>query len=459
MILTASFRHSFVTVTNHIPERRGSMAVEIKNVKKWSACFFRGIRAGDKLLSINSNEINDFLDYDFYIREDTLCLEFEHSGRMKKFTLRNKGEDIGLEFESYLMDKQKRCRNKCIFCFIDQNPEGMRESIYFKDDDSRLSFLFGNYITLTNLTDGDIERIIKMHISPVNISVHTMNRELRVKMMNNKNAGKSLDYIYRLAEAGIEINTQLVLCPGINDGEELRYSISELMKLYPAVQSIAAVPVGITKHRAGLFDMPEYNQHTAAEVIDIIETMGASFKEKEGVRLVYAADEFYLKAQREIPDEDYYEDYPQLDNGVGMWRSFLQEAHTFISGLDENTDVKGSVSLATGSAAYPLIKAVAEELTAVYSELEINVYEIKNEFYGHTVTVAGLVTGGDLIRELKGRKLGQKLIIPDVMLRSEGDLFLDNVSLEKAQEELGVKICPVSASSGDALIEEIISMN
>ena len=433
------------------------MAVEIKNVKKWSACFFKGIKAGDRLLKINSNEINDFLDYDFYIKEDKLSLEFEHKGKTKTVTVKSNGDDLGLEFESYLMDKQKRCRNKCIFCFIDQNPKGMRESIYFKDDDSRLSFLFGNYITLTNLTDSDIDRIIKMHISPVNVSVHTMNRELRVKMMNNKNAGKCLDYIYRLAEAGIEINTQLVLCPGINDGKELEYSIGELMKLYPAVQSIAAVPVGITKHREGLFEMPEYNKETAAEVIDIIDRMGTEFRRKKGARLVYAADEFYLKAEREIPDEDYYEGYPQLDNGVGMWRSFTAEVDDFTAGLDKNADVKGSVSLATGSAAYPLIKATAEKLTSIYKKLQINVYEIKNEFYGRTVTVAGLVTGGDLIRELKGKDLGQKLIIPDVMLRSEGDLFLDNITIDDAEKELGVKICSVCTSSGDALIEEIIT--
>ncbi len=433
------------------------MAVEIKNVKKWSACFFKGVKAGDRLLSINSNEINDFLDYDFYINEDKLCLEIEHKGTTKKITLKNKGDDIGLEFESYLMDKQKRCRNKCIFCFIDQNPEGMRESIYFKDDDSRLSFLFGNYITLTNLTDSDIERIIKMHISPVNISVHTMNRELRVKMMNNKNAGNCLDYVYRLADAGIEINTQLVLCPGINDGKELEYSISELMKLYPSVQSIAAVPVGVTKHREGLFDMPEYNKETSAQVIDIIDRMGASFKQKHGTRLVYAADEFYLKAEREIPDEDYYESYPQIDNGVGMWCSLGREADEFIAELDKSTPIKRSVSLATGTAAYPLIKQIAERLMAVYPGLEADVYEIKNNFYGHSVTVAGLVTGSDLIKQLKDKRLGQMLIIPDVMLRSEGDLFLDNVSLEDVRRELGVELCTVSSASGFELIKCILN--
>ncbi len=436
------------------------MSVEIKSVKKWSVAFFKGIKAGDRLLSINSNEINDFLDYDFYMKEEVLNLEFEHKGKVKRAKIKKSAEDdIGLEFESYLMDKQRRCKNKCIFCFIDQNPEGMRESIYFKDDDSRLSFLFGNYITLTNLDDSDIDRIIKMHISPVNVSVHTMNKELRVKMMKNKRAGECLSYIYRLAEAGIEINTQLVLCPGINDGKELEYSISELGRLYPAVRSIAAVPVGVTKHREGLFEMPEYAKETASEVIDIIGRMGAEFKEKLGTRLVYAADEFYLKAERDIPDADYYEDYPQIENGVGMWTSFKDEADNIIAELDAKSDMKKSLSLATGVAAYPLINETAKRLTAIYPGLEINTYEIKNDFYGHSVTVAGLVTGGDLIGQLKGKKLGQELIIPDVMLRSEGDLFLDNVSLEDAERELQVKICTVNESSGFELIKEILDMD
>lgn len=432
------------------------MAVEIKNVKKWSAAFLKGIKAEDKLLSINGNEINDFLDYDFYISEDKLCLEIEHKGKIRTLNIRKNDEnDIGLEFESYLMDKQKRCKNKCIFCFIDQNPEGMRESIYFKDDDSRLSFLFGNYITLTNLTDKDIDRIIKMHISPVNISVHTMNRELRVKMMNNKNAGNCLDYIYRLAEAGIELNTQLVLCPGINDGKELEYSISELSKLFPAVKSIAAVPVGITRHREGLFNMPEYTKETAEQVVDVIASMGDEFKEKYGTRLVYAADEFYLKAEREIPNSDYYETYPQIENGVGMWNSFLSEADDFIEGLDKSADIQKSVSLATGTAAYPLINGTAKRLMEIYPKLEINVYEIKNNFFGHSVTVAGLVTGQDLINQLKNKQLGDELLIPDVMLRSEGDLFLDSISLAEVSESLGVKVRAVRESSAVELIRNI----
>lgn len=432
------------------------MSVKITSVKKWSQLFFKGIKPGDKLLSINGNEINDFLDYQFYLKEDKLLLEFEHGDKIKEITLHKKPEDdIGLNFESYLMDEQKRCHNKCIFCFIDQNPQGMRESIYFKDDDSRLSFLFGNYITLTNLTDKDIDRIIKMHISPVNVSVHTMNKELRVKMMHNKKAGDCLDMLNRLSEAGIELNTQLVLCPGINDGEELKYSLTELGKLYPAVQSIAAVPVGITKHREGLFNMPEYTRDTAAEVIDIINKFGDEFKEKHGTRLAFAADEFYLKAERKIPDGEYYESYPQIENGIGMWNSLNDEAEDAIACLDKNADIVRSVSLATGVAAYPLIKQIADELMGIYPGLKVNVYEIKNDFFGHSITVAGLITGKDLINQLKGKELFGELLIPDVMLRSEGDLFLDNVSVSDVEKELKVRVTLTTSDGGD-LVNKII---
>ncbi len=432
------------------------MSVEIKSVKKWSALFFKGVKAGDKLLSINGNEINDFLDYQFYLQEEKLSLEFEHMGKVKTVSLRKKQEeDIGLEFESYLMDKEQRCHNKCIFCFIDQNPKGMRETIYFKDDDSRLSFLFGNYITLTNLNDKDIDRIIKMHISPVNISVHTMNKELRVKMMHNKRAGECLDYIKRLADAGIELNTQLVLCPGINDGKELEYSLQELSELYPAVQSIAAVPVGTTKHREGLFSMPQYTKEAAAEVIDIIQKFGDDFKEKHGTRLAYAADEFYLKAERDIPDADYYESYPQIENGVGMWTSLNDEVSDVLRDIDPDADVERKLSVATGVAAYPLIRDIADRIMAVYPKLQVNVYEIKNDFYGHTITVAGLITGQDLINQLSDKELCGLLLIPEVMLMADGNLFLDNYSVEDVEKALKVKIDTV-ASDGADLVNKII---
>ena len=433
------------------------MAVEIKSVKKFSALYFKGVKAGDKLVAVNGNKIRDFLDYEFYIKEEKLILDIEHNGKIRQVKVSNKSYDgIGLEFCSYLMDNQQRCKNKCIFCFIDQNPKGMRESIYFKDDDSRLSFLFGNYITLTNLTDEDIDRIIKMHISPVNISVHTMNKELRVTMMKNKNAGQCLDYIPRLAEAGIEINAQLVLCPGINDGKELEYSLNELAKYYPSVQSIAAVPVGITKHREGLYDMPAYTKEASAEVIDIIGRFGDSFKEKHGTRLTYAADEFYLKAEMPLPDAEYYEMYAQIDNGVGMWTSLKDEAEAVIENLDKSTDVEKKISVATGTAAFPLIKDICDKLIAIYPKLHVDAYEIKNDFYGNSVTVAGLITGTDLINTLKDKDLHGKLLIPDVMLNSDGELFLDNLSVSDVERALDVDICVVYSRDGADLVSKIL---
>lgn len=427
------------------------MSVVIKGIIKKSPAYGRGIKDGDVLLSLNRNPVNDFLDYQFYAKEKDLLVGFESGGKIK-YTRIRKGEeeDLGLEFDSFLMDEQQHCKNKCIFCFIDQLPAGMRKTLYFKDDDSRLSFLFGNYITLTNLTERDVERIIEMHISPVNISVHTMNKELRVKMMKNKRAGECLDIIGRLAENGIEINTQLVLCPGINDGEELRYSLEELGKLYPGVKSIAAVPVGVTKYREGLFDMPEYTKETASEVLDMINAFGDSFKEKHGTRLAFAADEFYLKAGRKIPDGAYYESYSQIENGVGMWTSTKEE---FLSALGNSTysGKAKHLSLATGVAAYPLMKELTEAVTEKYPDIKIDVYSIVNDFFGHSITVAGLVTGGDLINQLEDKSLGDRLLIPSVMLRSEGDIFLDDVSLEEAERKLGVKITPVSCDGYELL--------
>ncbi|MBQ7117991.1 MAG: DUF512 domain-containing protein [Clostridia bacterium] len=427
------------------------MAVRIKGVIKGSPAFGRGIKDGDELISLNRNPVNDFLDYQFYAKEEEILVEFKSGDKIKYTRIRkSEDEDLGLEFDSFLMDEQQHCKNKCIFCFIDQLPPGMRKTLYFKDDDSRLSFLFGNYITLTNLTERDVERIIEMHISPVNISVHTMNKELRVRMMKNKRAGECLDIIKRLADSGIEINTQLVLCPGINDGEELKYSLDELGKLYPGVKSIAAVPVGITKYREGLFKMPEYNGETAGEVIDIITSFGDAFKEKHGTRLAYAADEFYLKAGRKIPDGAYYESYSQIENGVGMWTSTKEE---FLSALEDSTYSGGvkHLSMATGVAAYPLMKELSEAVSQKYPQITVDVYRILNDFFGHSITVAGLITGGDLINQLKDKKLNGRLLIPSVMLRSEGDIFLDDISLGEAEREIGAEITPVYCDGGELL--------
>lgn len=416
------------------------MSVLIKDVIKHSPADKKGIKAGDSLVKISGHEITDFLDYQFYTKDSKISVVFERDGKTKAVWIKkDEDEDLGLSFETYLMDKERHCKNKCIFCFIDQNPKGLRESIYFKDDDSRLSFLFGNYITLTNLSERDVEKIIEMHISPVNVSVHTMNKELRVKMMKNKNAGASLDILHRLSENGIAINTQLVLCPGINDGEELRYSLDKLSDLGPSLQSIACVPVGVTKHREGLFDMPQYTKESAGEVIDIVNEYGEKFKEQYGTRLVYAADEFYLKAQREMPEGEYYETYCQIENGVGMWTSLKEEFLFEIENCNDS-DPESHISVATGVAAYPLIKELADIFEKKYNKSKIDVYEIKNDFFGHSITVAGLITGNDLINQLKDKSLPQTLAIPSVMLRSEGDLFLDSVSTQEVEETLGVTL-------------------
>lgn len=434
------------------------MSVLISEVVPYSPADKKGIRSGSTLLSINGHEIHDVLDYDFYSNETKLHIIIDDNGRNKKITVRkDEDEDLGLEFETYLMDKQQHCKNGCIFCFIDQMPEGMRESLYFKDDDSRLSFLFGNYITLTNLSERDVERIIEMHISPVNVSVHTMNPELRVKMMKNKNAGKSLEILYRLANAGIKLNTQLVLCPGVNDGEELRYSLEKLGELYPAVQSIAAVPVGLTKFRQSLYPLAGYTKTGAENVIDIIESFAADFLKKNGTRLAFAADEFYLKAGRKMPSDEEYEDYPQLENGVGLWTSLETE---FVSALEEADlpdDYAEKVSLATGEAAYPLIESLCEAVKRKYKNCVIDVYKIQNDFFGPDITVAGLITGNDLIIQLQDKKLHARLIIPSVMLRSEGDMFLDSVTVEEAEEKLGVSIRPVS-NDGYELLDTILNI-
>ncbi len=430
------------------------MSVKIKNVINNSVCYKKGIRSGDELLKINGNIICDVLDYDFYMAEQEVTLTFKCAdGKFKVF--RANTENCGLQFETYLMDKQHHCKNGCVFCFIDQLPKGMRDSLYFKDDDSRLSFLFGNYITLTNITDHEVDRIIKMHISPVNISVHTMNPDLRVKMMKNKNAGKSLEIIKKLADAGIQMNTQLVLCPGINDGDELRYSIEKLSSYYPAVQSIAAVPVGLTKYRDGLEKLEPYNKKTAGETIDIIHEYSNEFRDKWGVGLVYPADEFFIKADREIPDEKYYDGFPQLDNGVGMVRLFFDE---FMGEL-ENTFVNPNyqkVTLATGADFYPFLEMLCEKAKKKY-RLEINVEKIINNFFGESITVSGLITGGDLYEQLKDKDLGDCLLLPQTMISDytnhteHKNKFLDDMTVEELEEKLNTKIILTAGDGGEVL--------
>lgn len=428
------------------------MAVTISEIAKGSIAERKKICAGDRLLSINGNEINDVLDYRFYLNEKRLLLALKTAQGKSKLVLIKKDEfeDIGLEFETYLMDRQRSCKNKCIFCFIDQLPKGLRKSLYFKDDDSRLSFLFGNYITLTNLTDSEAERIIKMHISPVNVSVQTMNPELRVKMMANPKAGESLKYLRRFADAGIALNTQLVLCPGINDGGELEYSLNELGLLYPAVQSIAAVPVGLSDHREGLYHIDHYTCETAGEVIDSIDRFNEKFKEKHGTVIAYAADEFYLKAEREIPDEDYYNGFPQLENGVGMWALLKSE---FENALDECTitSLDRKVTVVTGEAAYPLIKELSEKAENKIKGLSVQVVAAKNHLLGSMITVSGLLCGRDIATAVDDLDLGEELIIPPNCLRSEGDMFLDDMTVEELSDKLKIRVTQNGTGGEDLL--------
>lgn len=435
------------------------MPVKILSVAPKSPCARKGLKAGDILLSIDGNPVNDILDFQFYSSEVNPVFEIQKSSGAKKTIAikKNEAQETGLAFETYLMDKQQRCKNNCIFCFIDQLPKGLRESLYFKDDDARLSFLFGNYITLTNLTQRDVERIIEMRISPVNISVHTMNPALRVKMMRNSVAGESLVFLKRFAAAGIQMNTQIVLCPGINDGAELEFSLSELGKLYPSVQSIAVVPIGLTKYRDGLFELDDYQKDSAGRVINMIDDFNTRFMCYNKAKIAYPADEFYLKAQRKMPNAGYYSGFPQLENGVGLWALLKDEVLTLLSEskttyeIVDQTAVSATrqISIATGEAAYPLIVELIDEITKKWHNLRVNIVKIKNNFFGDKITVAGLLTGGDLSEQLQGHVMGDELLIPCVALRREGDLFLDNVTLKELSEKLKIEIVPVPNSGRD----------
>ena len=409
-----------------------------------------GIHGGDVLVSINQNEIRDVLDYRFYLTDTNVSLTLSRGG--EPYTVHiNKGEydDIGLEFETPLMDKKHTCQNGCVFCFIDQLPPGMRESLYFKDDDDRLSFLHGNYVTLTNLKDADIDRIIKMHISPVNVSVHTTNPELRVKMMKNKHAGEVLSYLGRMADAGIALCTQIVLCKGLNDGAELDRTMHDLIKYYPSLRSCAIVPVGLTKYREKLYPLEAFSTEECAAVIEQVNAFGEECLQKFGTRIFYCSDEFYVRAGLPLPSEDYYEDYSQIENGVGMLTSMKSEFDFELDYLDElldNFHAPRTVSVATGMAAHEHISSLAKDLMARVDGLTVNVYPIVNNFFGHSVTVAGLLTGGDVVEQLSGKNLGDELLFPSVMLRADGDVFLDDMTPAELSNRLGV---PVRASEND----------
>ncbi len=430
------------------------MSVYVAAVQKGSPAHKAGVQGGWLLLSINGHEIMDVLDYRFYQNDKhlTLCLS-DASGKNHICKVK-KGEydETGMEFDTYLMDEQRSCKNKCMFCFIDQMPKGMRESLYFKDDDSRLSFLFGNYITLTNITEHEIQRIINMHISPVNISVHTTNPDLRVKMMRNPNAGRALEVMGRFADAGIQMNAQLVLCPEVNDGAELERSLRDLTA-YSTVDCIAVVPVGLTRHRQGLPRLRLFTPEEAARVLDTVEAFAGRCLQECGRRRVFAADEFYLKAGRPIPPAEEYEDFAQLENGVGLSALLKDETAQALQEA-EAPEKSRNISCATGVAACGLLREIIDTAAKKWHNLNCKVYAVENAFFGKTITVAGLVTGQDLIAALKDKDLGDELLIPAVMLKADAPVFLDDVTLTQVEQALQVRVTPV-VNDGYALIDAL----
>lgn len=415
------------------------------------------INAGDSLISINGHRINDVLDYMYYSAENELALVISRNGT--EFTVnieKSEYDDLGIESESFLMDKKRTCHNKCVFCFIDQMPEGMRDTLYFKDDDARLSFLQGNYVTLTNLGQSDIDRIIDMKLN-INVSVHTTNPELRCKMMNNRFAGDKLKYLKQMTDSGIKLNCQIVLCPELNDGAELERSLTDLGNMMPNISSIAVVPVGLSKFRDGLFPLKTFNKKTAGDALDIISRFQNEFLEKYGTRLVFPSDEFFLIAERKIPASDYYEDFSQYENGVGMLRSIDDEFMQALECADYDNH-KRKISIATGYSAYDTIKRLAVMAEEKYSGLECNVYSIRNDFFGETITVTGLVTATDIIKQLSGKDLGTELLISSSMLRRDTDIFLDDLTVSDVENKLDLKVTAVD-NDGFALLDAILGIS
>ncbi|MBQ5809773.1 MAG: DUF512 domain-containing protein [Clostridia bacterium] len=428
--------------------------VRITEVEKNSLAAKNGICVDDTLISVNGHEIRDVLDYRFYLTEARVALEIEREGiRFEVVIKKDEYDDIGLDFETPLMDKKKTCKNKCIFCFIDQMPKGMRDTLYFKDDDERLSFLHGNYVTLTNLQDRDIDRIVEMHLSPVNISVHTTDPDLRVKMMKNKRAGEVLSYIPRLTAANIEVNAQIVLCKGYNDGEALKRTLSDLAAITPKLNSVSVVPAGLTDHREGLCPLTHFSDDDCAECIDIINSFGDKMREEHGERTFFASDEFYLRCGRELPEEAFYEGYPQLENGVGMCTLFVEDSLYALDSIDGDVTSR-TVSIATGHAAYPILSQLAKRIEKKYDGMRCNVYAVDNLTFGKSITVSGLLTGKDILAALKDKELGEELFIPINCLRTGVGDFLDGMYPSELSEALGVKI--TACDGAEELVSHIL---
>ncbi len=431
------------------------MSTIITSVDRHSPAERAGITPGEQLLTINGHQIIDVLDYRFYGYDTDCCLELrEPAGTVRTVSLRKpEGRDLGLNFDTVLMDDMRSCANHCIFCFVDQMPPGMRKTLYFKDDDARLSFLQGNYITLTNLTDREAQRIIDLRISPINVSVHTTDPQLHCTMLGNKNALRSLDYIRAFCKAGIVMNGQIVVCPGWNDGDQLRRTLRDLTEMQ--FSSCSLVPVGITKYRQGLAKLRPVDAATAAEIIDIADEYGRENLERFGTRRFFCADELYLRAGRPLPRAEYYEGYRQLENGVGLMRSLEDD---FLAGL-ATVDVPVRFSpftIATGTAAAPFLGGLVQRAQADYPGLRGQVIAVENDFFGHTIDVAGLLTGQDISAQLRGRDLGDRVLIPIHMMRHGETVFLDDYTVERLSRELGVPVQVVD-EDGFALVDAMFA--
>lgn len=428
----------------------------IKFIEPGSIADEMGIEPGDKLISINDCTIEDVFDYHYYVNDEELVLLIEkQDGEEWELEIeKDYEEDLGLVFEQGLMDEYRSCRNKCVFCFIDQMPKGMRETLYFKDDDSRLSFLQGNYITLTNMSDHDIDRIIHYHLEPINISFHTTNPELRCQMLHNRFAGEALEKVDRLCQAGIRMNGQIVLCKGLNDGEELERSICDLSRYLPYLESVSVVPVGLTKYREDLYPLESFTKEDAIQVIEQIEKWQNLFYEEHGSHFIHAGDEWYVLAERDVPEETRYDGYLQLENGVGMLRLLLNEFEQACAEMQGDGRAV-EISAVTGLLAYPYLNRLIEKLQQKFPNVTVHLYAIRNDFFGEKITVSGLITGQDILSQLKNKKLGSRLLIPCNMLRDGEEVFLDDVTLKDLEETLQVEVDIVKSSGWD-FVEKIL---
>ena len=422
----------------------------IKNVKKGSIAEELEIKPGQYLTLVNDTEIFDILDYKYQMFDEYVVVTIEdENGEEWDYEIeKEENEDIGLIFEEELMDSPRSCANKCIFCFMDQLPPDVRDTLVFKDDDFRLSFISGNYVTLTNSGYRDLDRIIKYHLSPINISVHATNPAVRCMMLNNKNAGKIMEYIKYLTEKDININAQIVLCPGINDGKILDQTIKDLVSFYPHLQCIAIVPVGLSKHRDGLYKLKGFDKQSASKAIDQVEKWQNKFMKEHGAHIVYIADEVYILAEREIPSFETYEDFPQLEDGIGMIAKMKKEFEDKLKTI-KIKEANKTVSIATGKCAYSFIKSLCNKLEAKVEGLKVNVYAIENTFFGPQITVSGLITGGDIIEQLKDKEIGEYLLINYSTIKSDSPTFLDDLTVKQVERALKTKIKVVDGTGAD----------